>query len=64
MSMRPPRPYPPMPPEFIDEFIKGGWRRVERLYNVRTDLMVKWLNDAGKVALIAKRKANIGKGKK
>jgi hypothetical protein len=53
-----------MPPEFIDEFIKGGWRRVERLYNVRTDLMVKWLNDAGKEALIAKRKANIGKGKK
>lgn len=38
---------PPAPPEFRDEFAKGGWRRVERIYGARTDLLLKWIAMTG-----------------
>lgn len=59
--MRAQRQYPPAPPEFADEFIKGGWRRVERLYNARTDMIWKWIEDCGGDELKARRR-NRNKG--
>lgn len=52
-----PRRVPPVPPEFEQEFVTGGWRRVERLYNARTDLLWKWIHMSGGDALIQKRRA-------
>ena len=51
-----PRPIPPCPPEFAEEFVRGGWRRVERLYNARTDLLLKWIEMSGGPALYARRR--------
>lgn len=47
---------PPCPPEFSDEFVRGGWRRVERIYGPRTDLLLKWIEQSGGDALYAKRR--------
>lgn len=52
-----PRIIPACPPEFADEFVRGGWRRVERLYNARTDLLLKWIEQSGGRALLARRQA-------
>lgn len=52
-----PRPIPACPPEFAREFVEGGWRRVERLYNARTDLLLKWIEMSGGEALYAARRA-------
>lgn len=49
---------PPCPPEFEAEFIRGGWRRVETLYNCRTDLLLRWVEDCGGETLYAKRRAH------
>jgi hypothetical protein len=35
------------PPEYADNFIKGGWRLVERLYGARTLVHIKWLHICG-----------------
>lgn len=52
------RVMPPPPPEFEAEFIKGGWRQVERIYGARTDLILKWIAMCGGLnALQAKRAA-------
>ncbi len=40
---RTPRRFPPPPPEFVEEFAKGGWERVELLYGARTDCLKKWI---------------------
>lgn len=45
------RAYPPAPPEFAAEFAAGGWRRVERLYGARTDVILKWIATTGAQAL-------------
>lgn len=36
------RTFPPPPPEFRQEFERGGWERVELLYGARTDVLHKW----------------------
>ncbi len=62
---RPTRQIPPVPPEFAAEFIAGGWRRVERLYGARTDLLLKWVTLSGGDALYGRRAAymrQIGRG--
>lgn len=38
---------PPPPPEFAHEFATGGWRRVERLYGARTDMLLAWAAQCG-----------------
>jgi hypothetical protein len=40
---RAPRRFPPPPPEFAEEFARGGWERVELLYGARTDCIKKWI---------------------
>ena len=49
-------PQPP-PPEFANEFLAGGWRRVERLYGARTDVLRKWIEQCGGDDLFARRRA-------
>ena len=51
-----PRIVPSCPPEFADEFVRGGWRRVERLYNCRTDLLLKWIEMSGGEELQQRRR--------
>lgn len=46
----------PTPPGFAEQFILGGWKRVERLYGCRSDLTVKWHHMAGGTTLNAARK--------
>lgn len=50
------RQVPACPPEFAAEFIAGGWRRVERIYNARTDLLLKWIEMSGGEKLYASRR--------
>ena len=38
---------PPLPPEFVQQFVEGGWRRIERVYGGRNDLVRKWMVLAG-----------------
>ena len=38
---------PPVPPEFVQQFVEGGWRRIERVYGGRNDLVRKWMVMAG-----------------
>jgi hypothetical protein len=38
-----PRRFPAPPPEFAEEFARGGWERVELLYGARTDCIKKWI---------------------
>jgi len=52
----PARIVPACPPEFAEEFVSGGWRRVERLYNCRTDLLLKWIEMCGGPELDQRRK--------
>jgi hypothetical protein len=52
---------PPPPPEFAENFIKGGWRLVERLYGARTDLLLKWIELSGGEDLHARRRAAMSK---
>lgn len=54
---------PPPPPEFAEEFIAGGWRRVERLYGCRTDLLLKWIEMCGGAELHRRRKERMGQVK-
>lgn len=42
-KVRTPRRFPPPPPEFAEEFARGGWERVELLYGARTDCLKKWI---------------------
>lgn len=46
-SGRTPRRFPPAPPEFRQEFERGGWERVELLYGARTDCIRKWIHQTG-----------------
>jgi hypothetical protein len=42
---------PPVPTNFARNFIEGGWRKVERMYGQRDDLLIKWKSLAGGQAL-------------
>lgn len=57
--MIPPRHIPPCPPEFAEQFISGGWRRVERIYGARTDLLLKWVEMCGGPKLYAERRQHL-----
>lgn len=46
----------PVPPEFRQQFLDGGWRRVERLYGARTSLLNKWLVICGFEQVKAERR--------
>lgn len=62
-GLMPTKVTPPPPVEFAEEFIRGGWRRVERLYGARTDLLLKWIEMSGGEALYARRRlAKAGRG--
>ena len=52
----------PLPPNFVANFLEGGWRKIERMYGARTDVNVKWLHMAGGDELIARRKIAKRKG--
>jgi len=41
------RTIPPVPPEFQMIMETQGWEAVERLYNARTDLILKWQHITG-----------------
>ncbi|QEH79927.1 hypothetical protein EIK56_18025 [Sphingomonas sp. C8-2] len=41
------RRIPPVPIEFVDQFLEGGYRRIERIYGGRNDLVRKWMEMAG-----------------
>ena len=43
-TYRPPstKVIPPAPADYRENFERGGWRLVERLYGARTDLHLKW----------------------
>lgn len=53
------RTIPACPPEFAAEFIAGGWRRVERIYNARTDLLLKWIEMSGGDDLYRRRREHL-----
>lgn len=53
------RHIPACPPEFATEFVVGGWRRVERIYNARTDLLLKWIEMSGGEALYKRRREHL-----
>lgn len=53
---RTPRRFPPPPPEFVEEFARGGWERVELLYGARTDCLKKWIALTGAKTRRALRK--------
>jgi hypothetical protein len=38
---------PPVPPNFAENFIRGGWRQIERMYGCRDDRLIKWQILAG-----------------
>ncbi len=54
-STKAPLPLPGEPGEFATTFIKGGWRKLERVYGARTDRLVAWMHMAGGPALDAAR---------
>lgn len=49
IAYRPPstKVLPPPPPEFAEQFIAGGWRRIERIYGSRSDRLLKWFEMSG-----------------
>jgi hypothetical protein len=53
------RHIPACPPEFADQFVTGGWRKVERIYNARTDLLLKWIEMSGGAELYRRRKEHL-----
>jgi hypothetical protein len=54
-----PRPIPPCPPEFGEEFVLGGWRHIEHIYGARTDLLLKWIEMSGGRALYLRRREHM-----
>lgn len=54
--LAPTKALPPTPPHFAENFVKGGWRRVERVYGCRDDVVLKWIELCGGMdALRARR---------
>jgi len=41
----------PPPPHFVENFVRGGWRKVERMYGSRTDVLRNWFHICGGHAL-------------
>lgn len=51
------RTIPPVPPEFVAELHRGGWRRVELIYGARSDLIRKWIALTGAQCRTPREKA-------
>ena len=47
---------PPLPPKFVQHFIQGGWRELERVYGCRTALLMKWMEMAGGIVVLQERR--------
>lgn len=41
------RGYKPPPPNFCQNFVRGGWRKAERMYGSRTEVIVNWYHVCG-----------------
>lgn len=50
------RSMPPVPDEFDENYISGGWRKLERVYGARTTLLLKWMEIRGRERLDALRR--------
>lgn len=48
---------PPVPPNFVANFISGGWRKIERMYGARDDRLLKWIELSGGLSLYAARRS-------
>lgn len=45
--LAPTKAVPNLPPHFEQHFIEGGWRRVERVYGCRDEVVLKWIEVCG-----------------
>lgn len=47
------RPYQiePVPHDFAEQFVIGGWRRVENVFGMRTAVVLRWLDECGRARL-------------
>lgn len=52
----PTKAVPPVPPHFVEHFVAGGWREVERVYGCRTALMMTWIELCGGLAKLQQRR--------
>lgn len=46
---------PSVPWGFEDEFVRAGWRGVERAYGASTELLLKWIELIGREQLYQRR---------
>lgn len=46
---------PSVPWGFEDEFVRAGWRGVERAYGASTELLLKWIELIGREQLFKRR---------
>lgn len=47
MKTPPTKAVPDLPPNFARNFIEGGWRRLERVYGCRDDVILSWMEQCG-----------------
>lgn len=45
--MTQPKHLKPPPPHFCENFIRGGWRKIERMYGSRTEVLRNWYHICG-----------------
>lgn len=53
------RHVPPVPPNFGEAFVRGGWREIEEHYGARTDLLLKWIEMSGGESLYERRRQHM-----
>ena len=46
---------PSVPWGFEDEFVRAGWRGVERAYGASTELLLRWIDLSGREQLYRRR---------
>ena len=46
---------PSVPWGFEDEFVRAGWRGVERAYGASTELLIRWIPLSGREQLYQRR---------
>jgi hypothetical protein len=49
------KPLSSVPWGFQDEFVRAGWRGVERAYAASTELLLRWIELSGREQLYRKR---------
>lgn len=50
---------PSIPWGFEDEFVRAGWRGVERAFGAPTDLLLRWIDLCGRERLYRKRAEHV-----